>query len=128
MINRSTWFFISCIWFLSADASLLQIEAAMTALLTPQARPRAFLEGTKTYHMSATVHLLSAVVLTYGTFLSSASNGIWSKMAKGDVSAARTTRRLSATHEWRALGVGKLTYLRYASIQCLSGLGASQFP
>ena len=46
----------------------------MTGRLTPQARPRAILEGTK----------------TYGTFLSSHKSGRWSKISRGSASAART--------------------------------------
>jgi hypothetical protein len=85
MINLSTWFLISKIWFFSAEASLLVIEAAMTLRLTPHARPKADLLGTK----------------TYGTFLSSASRGMCSKMARGAVSAARTT--ISAIPRLRVL-------------------------
>ena len=49
-------------------------EIATTGLETPHARPNACLEGTK----------------TYGTFLSSHSNGRCSKISIGSVSAAMT--------------------------------------
>lgn len=48
------------------------MEAAMTGLETPQALPRAVLEGTK----------------TYGTFLSSHNKGKCNKISIGSVSAA----------------------------------------
>lgn len=43
MLFRRAW-----IWGLSSDPSLTVIDAAMTARDTPQARPRALLEGTNT--------------------------------------------------------------------------------
>lgn len=55
--------------------SLTVMLALMTALETPQARPRAILLGT----------------YTYGTFLSSHSSGKCRMIAKGAVSAARIT-------------------------------------
>jgi len=50
------------------------MEAAITGRETPQARPRACLDGTK----------------TYGTFLSSQRSGRCNKISIGSVSAVRT--------------------------------------
>lgn len=59
---------------MSSLASFVVMLALITALETPQALPRAVLEGT----------------YTYGTFLSSHKSGRCSKIASGAVSAART--------------------------------------
>jgi hypothetical protein len=52
-------------------AMVKNTHAAMTGRETPQARPRAVLEGTK----------------TYGTFLSSQRRGRWRRISMGSVSA-----------------------------------------
>lgn len=59
---------------LSWDPSFMVTEVAMTGRETPQARPRACLERTN----------------TYGTFLSSQSNGRWRMISSGSASAAIT--------------------------------------
>ena len=63
------------IWSFSCEASFDVTAHAMTGRDTPQARPSANLDSTK----------------TYGTFLSSQSNGKCNKISKGSASAARTT-------------------------------------
>jgi hypothetical protein len=72
-MSLSTLFFSSLICGVNSLASFVVILAAMTALLTPQALPRAVLLGT----------------YTYGQFLSSATRGRCRRMARGAVSAAR---------------------------------------
>jgi hypothetical protein len=79
-ISRSTCIFSSRIDAASSLVSVDVMLAAMTARLTPHARPSATLLSTN----------------TYGTFLSSDSIGRWSRIASGVVSAAGcqyTTRR-----------------------------------
>ena len=60
---------------LSCEPSLVVTEHEITGRETPHARPKACFEGTN----------------TYGTFLSSASRGRWSRISSGSVSAAKTT-------------------------------------
>lgn len=48
MSSFSIWFLIAVIWLLSSRSSLVVTLAAMTGRETPQARPRAVLEGRKT--------------------------------------------------------------------------------
>lgn len=65
---------IARIWVFNSLASLVVTLAAMTARLTPQARPIAVLLGKN----------------TYGTFLSSQSRGRWRTISIGSTSAAMT--------------------------------------
>jgi len=60
---------------LSCDPSFVVTLHEITGRDTPHARPSACLDGTN----------------TYGTFLSSARSGRWSRISSGSVSAARTT-------------------------------------
>lgn len=45
-MRRSTLSLRLRIWFIRSEASLVVMDAAMTARETPQARPRAIFEGT----------------------------------------------------------------------------------
>lgn len=73
MASLSCW-----IWFFNWLPSFVVMLAAITGLVTPHARPRAAFDGTN----------------TYGTFLSSARRGKWSKISIGSVSAAMMTTSL----------------------------------
>lgn len=72
--NFSIEFFNSSICFVNWEPSCVITEHAMTGRDTPQARPKATFDSTK----------------TYGTFLSSQRRGKWSKISNGSVSAAIT--------------------------------------
>ncbi len=73
IMSLSTLSFSVLIWPIKSLASFVVMLAAITARLTPQALPSAILLGT----------------YTYGTFLSSASNGRWRRIARGDVSTLK---------------------------------------
>ena len=69
------------------------IEAAITARETPQALPSATLLGTYlivNVSVTASNGTNGAQAYTYGTFLSSHKSGRWSRMARGEVSPAKT--------------------------------------
>ena len=78
----------------SWDPSLEVMEQEITGRDTPQARPRACLEWTK----------------TYGTFLSSARRGRWRRISMGSVSAAMMTT--SAMPRLRVCGKRQMGLVR----------------